>query len=52
MKTKMRISIAVDKSINDLLNTEFSNKSKYIEWLIYQDLLKNSKNNKVNKIIL
>lgn len=52
MKTKMRISIAVDKRINDLLNTEFSNKSKYIEWLIYQDLLKNSKNNKINKIIL
>lgn len=52
MKTKSRISVAVDKNINDLLNSEFSNKSKYIEWLIYKDLLKNSKNKKIKNIIL
>lgn len=52
MKTKVRISIAVDRNLNNILDEEFSNKSKYIEWLIYQNLLENSKNNKIKKIIL
>jgi len=52
MVTKIRISIAVDKKLNDIMNEEFSNKSKYIEWLIYQDLLLKSKNLRINKIIL
>jgi hypothetical protein len=52
MKTKIRISLAVDKKLNDILDEEFTNKSKYIEWLIYQDLMKYSKNEKIKKIIL
>lgn len=48
---KKRISISINKKVNDILVDEFSNKSKYIEFLIYQDLLKNKKN-KINKIIL
>jgi hypothetical protein len=52
MITKVRISLAVDKKLNDILDEEFTNKSKYIEWLIYQDLMKNSKNEKLKKIIL
>jgi hypothetical protein len=50
-KSKNRISISIDKQLDDILNDEFNNKSKYIEYLIYQDLLKSSKNNKI-KIIL
>jgi len=52
MKTKKKISVTINEKIDDILNEEFNNKSKYIEWLIYQDLLKNSKNKKIKKIIL
>ncbi len=52
MKTKKKVSITLDRQIDEILNKEFSNKSKYIEHLVYQDLLKNSKNDKINKIIL
>ena len=50
MKTKKKVSITLDRQIDEILNEEFNNKSKYIEHLIYQDLLKNSKNEKINKI--
>ena len=49
--TKTKISISLDKQIDDILNTEFTNKSKYIEYFVYQDLMKYSKNEKI-KIIL
>ena len=50
--SKNRISISIDKQLDDILNDEFSNKSKYIEWLIYQDMLKNSKNDKIKKLLI
>lgn len=50
-KTKKKISVTIDEKIDEILNNDFNNKSKYIEWLIYQDLLKHSKNDKI-KIIL
>lgn len=50
--SKNRISISIDKQLDDILNDEFSNKSKYIEWLIYQDMLKNSKNEKIKKLLI
>ena len=49
-KTKTKISISLDKKLSDIIEQEFSNKSKYIEWLIFQDLKKNSKNKKINEI--
>lgn len=49
---KNRISISIDKHLDDILNKEFNNKSKYIEWLIYQDMLKNSKNDKIKKLLI
>ena len=52
MKTKKKVSISIDRELDEVINEEFKNKSKYIEHLIYQDLLKNSKNDKINKIIL
>ena len=52
MRKKLKISISLDKNLNDILDTEFSNKSKYIEYLIYQDMKKNSKNEKIKDIII
>lgn len=39
-KEKVIVSISVDKKINKYMDDMFDNKSKYIEWLVYQDLLK------------
>jgi hypothetical protein len=52
MKTKKKISITLDKQIEEILNEEFNNKSKYIEWLIYQNLIQNSKNDKIKTILI
>mgnify|MGYP005607520173 CR=1 FL=1 len=46
-KTKTKISITIDRNINKAIES-FENKSRYIEWLIYQDLL--SQNSIVEKI--
>lgn len=52
MKTKKKVSISIDRELDEIINEEFNNKSKYIEHLIYQDLLKNSKNERIKKIII
>jgi hypothetical protein len=52
VKTKIKISISIDRNLDDKINEEFVNKSKYVEWLIYQDLKKYSKNEKINKIVI
>lgn len=52
MKTKTRISASINKELFEIMELKFRNKSKYIENLIYQDLLKNSKNEKIKKIII
>ena len=49
-KTKINRTVSIDRNLNKLMNNKISNKSKYIEWLIYQDL-KNI-NDDVKKIIL
>lgn len=36
---KIKLSITIDKKINDLLETKINNKSKYIENLIINDLI-------------
>lgn len=46
-KSKTKISISLDKKVNDILDEEFSNKSKYIEYLIYQDMIKYNEKIKV-----
>lgn len=51
-KTKTKISITIDRNINQAIEV-FENKSKYIEWLIYQDLLnQNSIAEKIKTIII
>ena len=52
-KTKTKITITIDRNLNSLMEETMSNKSRYVEWLIYQDLLKSGKyDNKIKKIIL
>jgi len=48
--TKSMLRISIDKKLDDYMSELFSNKSRYIEWLIHQDLIKNGKD--VKKIIL
>jgi len=50
MKTKRITTIGINKKLYELLNNNIKNKSKYIEWLIYNDLLKNNKD--LKKIII
>lgn len=49
-KANRRISI--NKELDDIMNDIISNKSKYIEWLIYNDLSKNCKDDRIKKIKL
>lgn len=38
--TKKTIALSLDRNLSDILEKTITNKSKYIEWLIYQDLKK------------
>jgi len=48
-KEKVVVSISIDKKLCSYMDDLFSNKSKYIEWLIYEDL---SKIKNLEKIII
>ncbi len=50
-KTKVVIPISLSKELSNLIKEEITNRSKYIEWLIYQDMKKNNVEG-VEKIIL
>jgi hypothetical protein len=50
--TKTNITVTLDRNLNDVLNEEFGNKSRYIEWLIFQDMKQKSKNEKIKNIII
>jgi len=41
-KTKVLIPASIDRKLADLMDKLISNKSKYIEWLIYQDMSENN----------
>lgn len=41
-KTKKVIPLSLDRNLSNLIKENITNKSKYVEWLIYQDLLKNN----------
>ena len=49
-KEKVTVSISVDKKLDKYMNEMFDNKSKYIEWLVEQDLGKSGID--ISKIIL
>lgn len=50
METKKRTTIGIDKKLYEILDNNIKNKSKYIEWLIYQDM--KNKNKKLDNIII
>jgi hypothetical protein len=49
-KEKVSASISVDIKLDNYMDELFDNKSKYIEWLIYQDLHQNGVD--IKKIII
>jgi hypothetical protein len=50
-KSKVVISVSIDKQLSNLIKENMSNKSKYIEWLIYQDM-RNNNTDGIEKIII
>lgn len=40
---KVRLTITINNELDNTLSDLIGNKSKYIEWLVYQDLLKTNK---------
>ena len=50
-KTKINRTVSLDRNLDNIMNEKIRNKSKYIEWLIYQDL-KNINDDRIKKIIL
>ena len=42
IKTKEKISVALSTEIREYLKSNIENTSKYIEYLIYEDLIKNN----------
>jgi hypothetical protein len=40
--TKTNVPVSMDKKLAALIAENVSNKSKYIEWLVYQDMMKNN----------
>ena len=51
MKKRNRTA-TIDKKLDDILKDNITNKSKYIEWLIYQDLKKNGKDRRIDDVII
>jgi len=51
-KSKKQLCISLDRKLFDLIEKKFDNRSKYIEWLIYQDMIKNSNDEKIKKILI
>lgn len=51
--TKKVIAISIDPKLDNIMEELFDNKSKYIEWLIFNDMKKHLPDNKkLNDIIL
>ena len=50
-KTKINRTVSIDRNLDNIMNEKIKNKSKYIEWLIYQDF-KNIDDERIKKIIL
>lgn len=52
MNKKSNVRITVNKHLDNLMNEIISNKSKYIEWLIYNDLNEKYTDDRIKKIKL
>jgi len=42
IKTKEKVSVCLSEEIREYLENDIENRSKYIEYLIYEDLIKNN----------
>jgi len=51
-KTKMTLTVSMDRKLFEIIENKFNNKSKYIEWLVYQDLLKKSDDEDLKNILI
>jgi len=51
-RTKINRAISIDRTLNNLVDDTITNRSKYVEWLIYQDILKNSKDERIKEVII
>ena len=51
-KSKINRTISLDRKLNNILDDTIINRSKYVEWLIYQDILKNSKDDRIKEVII
>jgi hypothetical protein len=51
-KSKKQLCISLDRKLFELIENKFDNRSKYIEWLIYQDMIKNNNDEKIKKILI
>ena len=51
-KRKKIISVSIERKLDNYVNELISNKSKYLEYLVYQDLMKNSFKEELKKIII
>jgi len=49
-KTKKVINFTVDRKLDELMNELFGNKSKYIEYLILQDMKKHLKEEDLKEV--
>ena len=52
MDKKANKTISINKHLDNLMNEIISNKSKYIEWLIYNDLNEKYTDDRIKKIKL
>jgi hypothetical protein len=52
VKSKVNYSLSMNKKIFEVMNNRIKNKSKYIEYLVYQDLLKNCDDEELKNILL
>jgi hypothetical protein len=52
IKNKKTITITINQNIYNIIEQKFNNKSKYINWLIYQDLLKNTNDEELKNILI
>lgn len=52
VKSRVKMSISLDKNMKEYLEENFQNKSKYIEYLVYKDLIDNNVINEKDYYIL
>lgn len=50
--TKVGRTVSISKKLDVIMSETITNKSKYIEWLIYQDLKQVGKDRRIDDVII